>query len=101
MNGLIQGVKVRLIKGVTYFKLITARLLGCWLKVWSVSPGLAVFHERAVNRRLVRCLGQEIFSVGDGVFHLRTHPSDETQPLVRLYTLHRLQNIPFQSRAFI
>lgn len=49
-----------------------------------IRSGPAVFSECSSNRCSIRCVGPEILPAAHCVLHLRSHPSHEDQPMVRL-----------------
>lgn len=49
-----------------------------------IHSGPAVFSECSINWCSVRCVGPEVLPAAHCVLHLRSHPSHEDQPMVRL-----------------
>lgn len=46
-------------------------------------PGPSVVPQRSSDRSAVRRLGTQVLPAANGLLHVRAHPADEDQPVVR------------------
>lgn len=64
----------------------------------SSCQGSAVIHVCSSDWCAVGCVGEAILPVGHCLLYLRTNPSDEAQPLVRVIALYWHDNVHFIQR---
>lgn len=64
----------------------------------SSCQGSAVIHVCSSDWCVVGCVGEAILPVGHCLLYLRTNPSDEAQPLVRVIALYWRDNVHFIQR---